>query len=471
MNRDEKSSDTAPRQETASGPGTKDINKIPIPDFNPKSSKRIILYPIVFLQVYLSASVLTFVFGPWDWPIANPWTLYSFLILAQLALLLGYWSALKKLPCPSSTKLRVPMLVTASLGLNLLWIGQTYRLRTGKSFSLGELLHSVAVGMTDPGQQYDERIKNYLLLGTGAPTTFDYLTLFLYPVLWIAFPLGVVFWNQLSIKVRVAFVGWVILDVLTWVAAGTNKGVADFVLLLPCLLVARKPAMLANLALRKLMTIGMIAVIGFAALLTFFSVGMLGRGDGNQSLMSNRAGGVSADPNSPTLRYLPPNLQEPFATFLSYFSQGYYGLSLSLEEPFVFCYGLGNSYFLEGLSRNYISAHIKEETYPARIERSGWDSHGNWHSIYPWIASDLSFPGTIVFMFFVGRVFALVWLDVAFCRNVWAVCLLPLLLIMLLYIPANNQVLGFSSHAMPFWVLLFLWYISRSRRSQIRVES
>jgi hypothetical protein len=66
-------------------------------------------------------------------------------------------------------------------------------------------------------------------------------------------------------------------------------------------------------------------------------------------------------------------------------------------------------------------------------------------------------------MFLLGRVFALVWLDVAFCRNPWAVCLLPLLLTMLFYVPANNQVLAFAQAAMPFYAMLVLWSFSRAR--------
>jgi len=71
-------------------------------------------------------------------------------------------------------------------------------------------------------------------------------------------------------------------------------------------------------------------------------------------------------------------------------------------------------------------------------------------------------------MFLLGRVFALVWLDAAFCGNLWAICLLPLLLTMLFYVPANNQVLAFPEGAMPFWALLFLWSLSRKGSGERR---
>src|ERR1039458_8038690 len=77
-----------------------------------KMNKRLPIFPIIFFQIYLATSVLTFAFGPWQWPVSNPWQLYSFLILAQVALLAGYLKAIKKQPRPASTKLRVPVAVT-----------------------------------------------------------------------------------------------------------------------------------------------------------------------------------------------------------------------------------------------------------------------------------------------------------------------------------------------------------------------
>src|ERR1017187_2584256 len=50
------------------------------------------LAPIVILECYLSFTVFVFVFGPWPWPVQNPVTLYSYLFLAQAALLFGYLS-------------------------------------------------------------------------------------------------------------------------------------------------------------------------------------------------------------------------------------------------------------------------------------------------------------------------------------------------------------------------------------------
>lgn len=429
-----------------------------------KERRRIILYPIIIVQVYLTASVLMFAFGPWPWPVSNPVQLYLFLFLAQVALLGGYLQAIKRQPRPASTRLRVPTLITVSLLFSFLWIGQIYEFRTGQPFDLQSASAAAISGLTNPGLQYlNKQLNNSA--GSGEPTSLmNYASLPVFAVLWIALPLGVVFWKQISVPVRVALVTYMVLDLLSWAASGMNKGIFDYVIILPCMLVARKPAILLNIR-RNLPAVGLAATITVSAVFAFFSIGLSGRFGSDPVPLYDQQIGIQSDFGSPFLKIVPPALQPPIAFLASDFTQGYYALSLSLKEPFVFCYGVGNSFFLEGLSRHIFYKPLFDSTYPARIETSGWSTYGRWHSIYPWIASDLTFPGTIIFMFLLGWVFALVWLDVAFCKNLWAVCLFPLLLIMLFYVPANNQVLAFSPQAVPFWAMLFLWSFTRGLKS------
>ena len=358
--------------------------------FAPRERRRIALYPIVIIQIYLSASVLMFAFGPWPWPVSNPVQFYFFLILAQGALLTGYLQAIKRQPRAASTKLRISTLVTVSLLFNYLWIGQTYESRTGQPFDLESASAAAISGLANPGLQYLKKQLNSSI-NNGAPTTFmDYASLPAYAVLWIAFPLGVVFWKQLSVRIRVALVAYIVLDLLSWVAAGTNKGIFDYVILLPCLLLARKPAILLDIR-RNLVVFGLIAVVTASVVFTFFSLGMSGRYRGAPLPDYDPVIGIESDFGNPVLRIVPPDLQPPVAFLASYFTQGYYALSLSLKEPFVFCYGVGNSYFLEGLSRHIFYEPLFDSTYPARIASSGWDPYSNWHSIYPWIPATYPF--------------------------------------------------------------------------------
>ena len=88
-----------------------------------------------------------------------------------------------------------------------------------------------------------------------------------------------------------------------------------------------------------------------------------------------------------------------------------------------------------------------------------------WSSIYPWLASDVSFLGVIVVVFLVGRLFAMAWLDTLAGQNPWAVAMLALLLIMLFYFPANNQTMQNGEAFTSFYGVLAAWLYTRRDRS------
>ena len=101
-------------------------------------------------------------------------------------------------------------------------------------------------------------------------------------------------------------------------------------------------------------------------------------------------------------------------------------------------------------------------SYPSRIESDGWDALGRWSSIYPWIASDVSFPGTIVVVFLIGRLFAIAWFDALSARNPFAFGMVGQFVTMLFYFPANNQTSQFGEGFTAFWVILIVWLLTRN---------
>jgi hypothetical protein len=163
------------------------------------------------------------------------------------------------------------------------------------------------------------------------------------------------------------------------------------------------------------------------------------------------------------LRVLPKGLRTAAVGATSYLTQGYYALYLSLREPFVPMYGVGNSFFLTQQAVK-ISGHkeIAGMSYPSRIQKYGWDALGRWSSIYPWIASDVSFPGAIVVVFLIGRFFAIAWFDALSSRNPFAYGMVALFAIMLFYFPANNQTSQFGEGFTAFWGILTAWLLTRN---------
>src|SRR6202035_2760114 len=134
---------------------------------------------------------------------------------------------------------------------------------------------------------------------------------------------------------------------------------------------------------------------------------------------------------------LPENAAVGVWGLTHYLSSGYYAVYLSLKSPFVPCYGVGNSIFLvRQAARISGDQSILNRPYPMRVEKYGWDSYGLWSSIYPWLASDVSFPGAILVVFLIGRLFAMSWLDTIGGTNPLAVVVFAHFIIMLFYFPA-----------------------------------
>jgi hypothetical protein len=135
-------------------------------------------------------------------------------------------------------------------------------------------------------------------------------------------------------------------------------------------------------------------------------------------------------------------------------------------------FGVGNSIFLTQQAVRITGIErIGTLSYPKRIEEDGWDALGLWSSIYPWIASDVSFPGTIFVVFLIGRLFALAWFDALSGRNPFAYGMLAQFTIMLFYFPANNQTVQFGEGFTAFWVILLAWLLTRNGSSRLLSRS
>jgi hypothetical protein len=101
--------------------------------------------------------------------------------------------------------------------------------------------------------------------------------------------------------------------------------------------------------------------------------------------------------------------------------------------------------------------------YPARLEAdSGYSTAHYWHTIYPWIASDLTFPGAILFMGVMAFLLAEAWKDTRKGENPFALGFFTQIILMFFYIPANNGRLMYPEEALTFWGLLACWRLTRS---------
>jgi hypothetical protein len=105
-----------------------------------------------------------------------------------------------------------------------------------------------------------------------------------------------------------------------------------------------------------------------------------------------------------------------------YFGHGYEGLAMALSKPFIgSAWGFGHSAVLVRTAAKLSgSDDLYDLSYFYRLVREDGLSSSLWVTIYPWIASDLTFPGSVVFMGLLAGWLATAWLDVLNGRSVGA---------------------------------------------------
>src|ERR1035437_9327586 len=114
-----------------------------------KISRNVRYFPIIFVQGLLLLTVLVFAFGPWEWPVTNPFEVYTFLLMSQLALLLGYVHAVRKRsPVPFRIPFRPEQITWACTIATLMMLVPTALVRTAGNID-------VVRALTNPGEAYN----------------------------------------------------------------------------------------------------------------------------------------------------------------------------------------------------------------------------------------------------------------------------------------------------------------------------
>jgi len=455
-------------------------------------SRLVRLAPIVVAMIYLSCTVLLLASGLWPWPIKDPVLLYGFLILAPLCLLGGYLSAVFGTPRSYSGRWSLRSVFWVCVGTTLVVLPATSHARTGSWYP------NVVRGLRDPGSAYTNSVA---LQASGQ--WIEYVRILLGVPLTLLLPLTVYFWKTLTKSMRVMALIAIGGYLGIYVASGTNKALADTAILISALGAAAVLGGRISVGRRHVLAVAGTGITAIALLLVFFSAGQSSRTGGLAvSLDINaRAPNWSSPARPPDAQYaalvargyafspakyqrehphagsplvlahlnywlvapLPERLRRSFIALAGYLTQGYYGLSLALEQPYVPTYGLGGSQFLARAGGRLVgSTKFEDRPYPMRVEyKDGWDAYGLWSTFYAWIASDITFPGVLLLMVLIGRLLALGWLDTLEGSNPFAVGAFALLVLMIAYLPANDQLLSSGESTVGFIGLLALWMWTR----------
>jgi len=161
--------------------------------------------------------------------------------------------------------------------------------------------------------------------------------------------------------------------------------------------------------------------------------------------------------------FLPDSVIDGFVLFIFYISHGYHGLGYCLQMPFEWTYFYGSSFALNSYLTQYFGfPDMLEFSYPSRMEELyGWPGFMFWPTAFSWIASDLSFVGVIFTMFFLGRFSCILFKEAYYFSSPLSIALFSYITILLIYLPANNQIFQTRESFIGFFSLLLFWIINK----------
>lgn len=294
----------------------------------------------------------------------------------------------------------------------------------------------IVSSMLNPGSSYFIRLRVAEDLSSlGSTDTLTRITTLLAALTTPVIPFLVLYWSSsMGSGIRIVASVGVGIYATYWLAIGTLKGLGDIVIFAgsAALILAKGSWPRSARRVKSKQTV-LVAILGIV-----FAAYMVVNQD--QRLTAGQISGY--EPNPVVAEVVGERAARGLAVTISYPTHGYLGLSKNLDTPFVWSEFRGSSRVIDSYLEQYTGSPLRyDSTYPARTEqRTGYPALMYWSTIYPWLASDLTFPGAALMMAVVGWWLAKLWIEAAYLRRRLSVLLFAQFALLIAYIPANNQI-------------------------------
>jgi hypothetical protein len=117
------------------------------------------------------------------------------------------------------------------------------------------------------------------------------------------------------------------------------------------------------------------------------------------------------------------------------------------------------------------SDYFVNQSIPGVLDRDfGWGMFLLWHSIYPWLASDFGFFGSLIVIGALAYLLGLSWGRSLVGGAAPWLLLTYLLVVLFFYVPANNQVFQTGETCIAFFVAL-VWALRSERLAESKAAS
>lgn len=415
-------------------------------------NQKVFLHPIKILLVFLIFTEVLFFVGPIKYDIRNPLMMILYFVILNLSLYWGYKYGIKVSRCSryqiGTNTIKVLLLL--GLFLNIEYLHRQWAIH-GMSFSIANL----AFALINPGDVYSAE-------ATMSINTNIITGVILTPIRWAVVPMGIYYWKYISKLFRSVVIITFLVYIFTWLGIGTRKGLMDLIIVSYFSIIAANNSLLYNPTSRKKLKIT--AILSLVLFIFFFIYSNASRAGLNSFKELDQM--LDHGYRKFYVEHFSPNMLSAISEVSSYLCQGYNALNISMSDIGILPPTFGGSSMATWLYLDrFLGYNPIPNTYMAILESNyGIDKYQYWHSMYLWLANDVTFIFVPLVVFFIGFYFGRAWKDAINKANPWVYPVLGYMIIMVFYFFANNQVISFSFE--PFLGCVFIYEFSRLLRKQ-----
>lgn len=426
-------------------------------------NQKALMYPLRVSLAVMLFTVLVYIFGPIRWIKSS--SIYEIIAIILLmsyifAFALGYYVTVrrnikneKEKTAPDSLIiLKWEKWLKVTIVANLVITMANAFLYVGVS-NLSGLWDKMNQGILSPSSVYYHKDAS-----SRAGSVIVWISFLYSPLLYITNVLSLYLFRKLHIIYKVIVIITLLLEIMRWIALGTNKGLFDIVILIFSVYMIKKIILKSdnNHSVKSKRQTKLMRIMVIIVIITFFS--FFGYA------MSARVKGSYSESNFQSFPYnlVPENQRVLVEKFDSYLVQGYDNFEKIIENcSFKWTFGIGNSRFLLSIVDRAFNTNITDKTYPYQLEEFGVDPLVSWHSAYAWWASDMTFLGVILLMFFAGKLLANITKDIIIYQDPISITLFYLLVLSIFNASCTNYVLAYTNGFMAFWSLLIVYLLKK----------
>lgn len=429
--------------------------------------------PLIIFIIYWAFTLFLYAYGPFAWVTYSPFIFWTLNILFIIAFVFG-WLLSKKVVVgrrgiewtyEDEKKLihRLGLLLYINLFYEVI---NLFRAFLFDSLDVSALIQRIILGITNMGDAYNSFQNNVNatsaeVVGGVAITLFNFVwDIWGFSTLFF----GALYFKRLKFHQKCIVVLCIFLEIISYLARGTNIGVFRVILVFVLLYYIKYMKSEKERLRKKNGRKAKMIIIGIAAVVIIifvFDKIMKSRGGISYWQMNwYNIGGIHINYDSLFFKIIPSELHQLLVSLSGYLSQGYYGMSLTMRVPWKPMWGIGFSMALQNLLSNFIPT-ISDASYQSRIEKYGWDSYTQWHTMYSWFANDLSYLGVIFIMFLFGYVCHKALKDSLELNNPYAKVMLYYMFLIAAFLPCNNQIAQSTYTLFSFIYVFIKWQLTR----------